>query len=419
MVADHAPDAAELRQQAQALAHLLAAAADRLEVVVSSGSSRKIALDLLVDRRGQQRERLGRRLLGAEVRVGRVAAEQRVHLARHLAEPAQARRGSLRSSPHRVERELPAVAAVRDEALQDPERRVHRAAGVRVPARELRDVLEAVLGQEAQQLELGVDARLEAAEDLQDQLLVEDDRGVRLLDADRARLAQLLPSPAEPPDRRELDDALAGGQLGAAADHVDELAHLAGIAERVEAAVREQLVRLVRPGVEAHLDELQLERGIGLAQHRAVDHRGVRDMARLRAEPALAGDEVDQGLLVDGHPSSSFRSWNQKNPRGPKRQQVRQLADPRERGLAEHLLRHEPLPPRQVELDRLRRAREVVDAEHDVVLVRAHVGEDPRVVGPQRLVRAEPEDADAACAARSGGAASAAASSAGAAAPRR
>src|SRR5206468_419858 len=45
--------------------------------------------------------------------------------------------------------------------------------------------------------------------------------------------------------------------------------------------------------------------------------RRVCDVAGLRAEPALAGDEVDQALLVHRHPSSPFLSWNQKNPRGP------------------------------------------------------------------------------------------------------
>src|ERR687885_222669 len=69
-----------------------------------------------------------------------------------------------------VEREVPAVAAAADEALQDPERRVHRLARVLVPAAERRDVLEAVLGQVAEQLQLRVDAGLEAAEHLQDQL---------------------------------------------------------------------------------------------------------------------------------------------------------------------------------------------------------------------------------------------------------
>ena len=63
----------------------------------SSGSSTKMRLDLLVDRRGQQRERLGARVLGREVRVGRVGAEHGVHRAGHLAEPLQAREEARRA----------------------------------------------------------------------------------------------------------------------------------------------------------------------------------------------------------------------------------------------------------------------------------------------------------------------------------
>src|SRR5207302_1141941 len=58
----------------------------------------------------------------------------------------------------------------------------------------------------------------------------------------------------------------------------------------------------------------------------------------------------------------------------------------------EHLLGDQPLEPHEVELHRLRRPREVVDAEDDVLLVAAHVREDPRVVGGLRLVRPQPED---------------------------
>src|ERR1044072_6876860 len=46
------------------------------------------------------------------------------------------------------------------------------------------------------------------------------------------------------------------------------------------------------------------------------------------------------------------------------RQQVRELADLREPRAAEHLDRAAALGGRQVELDGLRRAREVVDAQH-------------------------------------------------------
>src|SRR5439155_25374292 len=118
----------------------------------------------------------------------RAGADDGVHPARPFAEPPQPPKNPLGRRLELVERKLPAVDPTLRELLQDPERRAHDAAGVRVPAAERGDVLEAVLREEAQHLELRIDARLEASEDLQDQLLVEHDRRVRLLGADGARL---------------------------------------------------------------------------------------------------------------------------------------------------------------------------------------------------------------------------------------
>ena len=276
VLADHPADRADVRQQAQALADLLAASANRSELLVVVGKLEEDALDLVVDRRREQAERLGRRLLGREVRVGRVAAEERVHVPRHLAEAAEALQELVVARGHRVERELPAVLPVRDEALENPEGRVHRAAVVRVPAGQLRDVLEAALRQEPQQLELGVDPRLEPAEDLQDQLLVEDDGRVRLLGRDLPRVAKLGRKPGVSLDLRELDRPLPGLDLRARAHHANELSRLARVGERIEAVAGEQLVRLVRSGVEADLDELELEHRIGGTQGRTVDDRRMR-----------------------------------------------------------------------------------------------------------------------------------------------
>jgi hypothetical protein len=252
----------------------------------------------------------------AERRVVEIRAEHRVHAAGRLTEEAKAIEEALRFAAHRRKRAIPAVFA-RNELLQDPERGIHLPPRVCVPAVELGDVLELVLGQEAEQLELGVDAGLEPAEHLQDQLLVEDDRRVRLLGSDRARFAQLVTGACKRLDRRELDNALAGGHLRVGAHQVDELAHLPWVRERVELVLVacEQLVGLVRARVEARLDDQQLEAWILLAQGRAIDDGGVRHLARLRPEPPLAGDEIDQ-LPFPGHSTSSFRNWNQKNPRG-------------------------------------------------------------------------------------------------------
>src|SRR5215475_4950899 len=74
------------------------------------------------------------------------------------------------------------------------------------------------------------------------------------------------------------------------------------------------------------------------------------------------------------------------------RQEVGQLPDRREGRPPKHLYGdHTGVLP-EVELHGLSRAREVVHAEHDVVLPRPDVGEDPRVVALERLVRAEAED---------------------------
>ena len=104
------------------------------------------------------------------------------------AEVAQAGDEALGIVVELVERQLPAVARVGDEALHDAEGGVHQLALVLVPAAELGDVGEPALAEEAQHLELGVVARLDATERLQHERVVEDDRGVGLLGADGAHL---------------------------------------------------------------------------------------------------------------------------------------------------------------------------------------------------------------------------------------
>ena len=94
--------------------------------------------------------------------------------------------------PHAGKRRLPAfhplAAGAGEELLQQPERRIDQPPLVLVPAAQPGDVLEAVLGEEAQQLELGVRARLDAAVDLEDQLLGE--RWAGNLDADRQAIVR-------------------------------------------------------------------------------------------------------------------------------------------------------------------------------------------------------------------------------------
>src|SRR5439155_22808706 len=134
-----------------------------------------------------QAKRFAARRLGTERTVVRIGREHRMQLARHLAKAAQTSEKAVRIGGELVERELPAVEPAADELLQDPERGGERPARARVPAAERRDVREAVLGEEAEHLELGVDAWLEPPEHFEDELVVEDDRRVRLLGADRPR----------------------------------------------------------------------------------------------------------------------------------------------------------------------------------------------------------------------------------------
>src|SRR4029450_8693794 len=73
------------------------------------------------------------------------------------------------------------------------------------------------------------------------------------------------------------------------------------------------------------------------------------------------------------------------------REQVGQLPDPGELGVAEELDRHTPGEGGEVELDGLRGTGEIVDAEDDVLRERAAVGEDLRVLRPQDAIVADPE----------------------------
>src|SRR6266545_5231110 len=77
---------------------------------------------------------------------------------------------------------------------------------------------------------------------------------------------------------------------------------------------------------------------------------------------------------------------------GLQREQVGQVADRRELRRPEHLLGNEAAERGEVELDGLGGAREVLDADDDLVVPPPDVREDPRVVRAERLVAAEPED---------------------------
>jgi hypothetical protein len=205
--------------------------------------------------------------------------------------------------------------------------------------------VEAAGGQEAEQLELGVHACLQPAVHLEHHGIVEHDRRVGLLGAhgpvrgqgDLRRGAL---------DELELDRAVLEGRRLLRADAVHQLAGELRVPERVvhrvalrlsdhalaPARVRRaepdgHVVRVVRALGKAHLDEAEREVRLDRAREGRVPHADVRELARLRTEPALPDHERAQRILRDPaddlrdvgrhvSPASGSRSWNQKNPRG-------------------------------------------------------------------------------------------------------
>ena len=163
MGADHAPGRAGVREEAQLLAHLLAAADDRREALVVVGQREEDARDLLVHRRREQPERLDARLLGSE--GGVAGSEPSAVCSCAVTSPSRPSRSRNRSgaSSDLVERELPAVdAAARRTPAAAPSVAVSGPPEYSYQPRERRHVPEAVLGEEAQHLELRVDARARA-----------------------------------------------------------------------------------------------------------------------------------------------------------------------------------------------------------------------------------------------------------------
>ena len=310
MGADDAADMADVRQQAQVVAHLLAAAADVLERR-DLGEGGEDLLDLLVDRGRQERQRLGARILRREVRIGRVGRERVVQQRRHLAEPA----GVLRdpaglAAGERLARELPAVALGGNELLHDRERRLERPPLVGDVALERGGVLEAALGEEAEHLELRVHPGREPAVELERVALVEHQRAVRLLGAHRPRRLDLRRQFARRP---EDDRRLARLQRGVGPHQLEDPARELRVGDRVvgdpafrlgdrgrlPAVLRwpeaeRQVVEVVRLQAVAHLDDRDREDRRVARRDAGVEDARVEHVLRLAAEPALRRDRPQQ-----------------------------------------------------------------------------------------------------------------------------
>ena len=208
--------------------------------------------------------------------------------------------------------------------MRDAEGRGHRGARVTPPPAELRDIREPAATEEPEQLELGVDAWLEPAVELDDQLVVDDHRRVRLLDTERT---DVYPGRGrEPPEGREVDSAGVGGDDCVAGRELDQPGHRGRLGEHVQgwfevvarSRPREKLVDVVRPAAEANLEQRADERPGSGAEVDLVEDDDLGDLAVLRAEPALRGDELSHPGL--GHcpedprgavHSAGFRRRNQ------------------------------------------------------------------------------------------------------------
>src|SRR6185369_5717171 len=106
----------------------------------------------------------------------------------HLLRGVAVAEDAIEEAADRIERVLPRVAGILRVALQEPER--HRFIFER--AGEPRRIGERRLFiEEARDLEIGVDARLELAEELQEEALAVNDRGIALLRLEHLRVERL------------------------------------------------------------------------------------------------------------------------------------------------------------------------------------------------------------------------------------
>ena len=300
------------REVAQAIADVVGATLDRRERLVALGQDREHVVELVLDRRREDAQRLGGRLLGREVGLRRVRREDAVHRAEDVAEARDAVDETVGVVLHLLERERPAVDRVGHEALEGAERGVQRAAGVPVPAEQPRNVREPALAEEQQHLELGVEAGLDPPVRLQHHL-VEDDRGVRLLGAETARGGVL----GDRQRRERVEPDRAGGRddrvvldrrereperVGRVRSDLEEVApfeRAQTLAGTVSVRADDQLVHVVGARVVPDVEEDDADGVVARPGERDVADGRADDLARPCAEPPLVDDELEQLRLVE------------------------------------------------------------------------------------------------------------------------
>ena len=351
MVADRLADRAGVRQLAQPVAHLLAAPHDRLERghVVRQRRGRAA-------RSPRRRSRSAGRAPRGSASPGRSSGRSGPRRAprasrRSPRRAARSARGSARArSASSSSASSQPSAASGTNSWRIPSVASERRADVRVPAAERRDVLEAVLGEEAQHLQLGVRPRPRAGGRPSGRARRRRRPSVfdcSALDAAAPRSAR-EPRPANPSTCSNSTFPSPAVRCGLpVADQVDELARPSR--ERValrpssrprprDAAGRSR----ASPSGKRDLDERDGVRPRQLARWSTTPRAG--DLARLGAVPALAGDVLDQLVLgerrrsrVTSRPSCSR---NQKKPRGASVSRYGSSPIGGNARPAEHLLRH-------------------------------------------------------------------------------
>ncbi len=379
-------------------------------------------------------------------REGRLLAFRRLGADRHL------HVGILDIAPQRRQKHVPGVALV---AHEGEGRRQHRLVAVAVPMLDRaeigRNVGEArLVGEEACHLDLGLRPGAKAAVDLHDHRVAEDHRDVALLDRHRPRrpgtieglrlgIAEKSDAPAigrldlrAVAHRRKqrlhhlrIENAVdqpadpwaapqSGDRVGERGRTEDDVLLAPACRERQEIALRLVVETDVADGEPALpvgqlAEQPQLRRpdAAVLGGEPALELEEFRqalllELAALapgkrRADPAVARGQRDEFRQHLGHrlvPGRRLGLVGEQEPVeavGRQRDQIGQVADRRERRASHQLHRHRALPFRQVELDRLGRARQVGDAQDAVSVDLAHIGEDLAVEGIEDLEGAAAE----------------------------